>query len=701
LTQIKADMSLPVSPVSPLYLSPEAVTEVLKKTRKGQIKYERHVSLTEDAPRKSEEKEPEDPHTKAIVARLSSQFRSFAVDDSIQAKASNVKPEIATKKKSATQAGDMKLKAKPVVVLNRLPEETATASPTSAVDQALFLLEWRRKRDLEVAKRTRELRTRRSLEALRSSAAEDMRRKIEFFSTERRRKAEKDAAAAAEAEVRERQLLQSLRNEAKQKSQNVLKALQDMEEKEKEEANNKAGESLSRAIAAAKTVDMSLVVSEDFQSLIREGEELMRNMDAARALSVAEALDGSRPTMEAAARQARERKVEEERQRVERTARAAAEEKVRLEKEEREKLQREEAQRRREAEFAKQEMLAAEANKAPAVKPVSTSTVEDKLLPQISPANAQKLQALLTLKMEWQSKIDPLASTSADAGTKTFRFNCQKAVTTAINAIGTQSSAHLKDKLDRLRAILAGQAVEAGGGTRVSVAEHPLGVAFCMNFTAKKLVQQGPEVTTRRPENGFAYAVVIVALWAEFPDFGQLFLAHLYETCPYLVPCHYQPRPDEAEETYYKRLGYRYDDDGLVEKQDKFLDRLDGYAQLYAAITTAHVAKAVKATRQHPHGYGHAWTLLASTANLQPVSDVTATVIYRVLEIAGHALFSAYGKMFSSLLEVLRTQYMAKVEAATLDGRSGPVTRLADFLQKAVTSGTIQKPQKELKEGFI
>ena len=47
-----------------------------------------------------------------------------------------------------------------------------------------------------------------------------------------------------------------------------------------------------------------------------------------------------------------------------------------------------------------------------------------------------------------------------------------------------------------------------------------------------------------KPEYAFAMAQVVVALWAEFPDFGQLFTACLYETCPYLVPHHFGQKSD-------------------------------------------------------------------------------------------------------------------------------------------------------------
>ena len=63
----------------------------------------------------------------------------------------------------------------------------------------------------------------------------------------------------------------------------------------------------------------------------------------------------------------------------------------------------------------------------------------------------------------------------------------QKAVNTPINAISPVSTAHLRDKLDKLRQLLRGQPVAVTGG-QVSAASHPHGVAFCLDLVAKKFV---------------------------------------------------------------------------------------------------------------------------------------------------------------------------------------------------------------------
>ena len=97
-------------------------------------------------------------------------------------------------------------------------------------------------------------------------------------------------------------------------------------------------------------------------------------------------------------------------------------------------------------------------------------------------------------------------------------------------------------------------------------------------------------------------AAVIVALWAEFPDFGSLFLAYLYEACPYLVP-HHPPYPLEPSRAEYLALGYKYSEDDVIEEQPKFVKRMTGMARLWAAVTISGLPKGHESIN-HPHGLG-------------------------------------------------------------------------------------------------
>lgn len=77
-----------------------------------------------------------------------------------------------------------------------------------------------------------------------------------------------------------------------------------------------------------------------------------------------------------------------------------------------------------------------------------------------------------------------------------------------------------------------------------------------------------------------------------------------------------------------RELGYKYID-GVVEQQDKFLKRMTGLMRLYASLLVATPPRA----SQHPHGIQHAWMWLTSTMNLDPRPDITATMIYDLLEV--------------------------------------------------------------------
>jgi nucleoporin GLE1 len=301
------------------------------------------------------------------------------------------------------------------------------------------------------------------------------------------------------------------------------------------------------------------------------------------------------------------------------------------------------------------------------------------------------------LLSSWNNSLQPLVSNEA---LKPFVFACQKAVNVPVNAVGSVSSSHLKDKLDKLEALLSGQPVEVvGKSTKFSATEHQLGIAFCKNLLAKKLVDQGADVVSSKPEQAFSMAFVVVALWNKFPDFGTLFLAHLYKTCPYLLPCHFVRAPSMTDAEYYKLLGYKHDGDG-VEEQTMFIKRMSGLARLYAAIAVSTLPKA-KADEDHPHGLGNIWRWMAAVMNTTPINDVTATLLSEVLEITGYAMLNSYGIHFRKLLVAIQRDFIPAIRSVTLEGSGGPVQRLQLFLEKFAQSGIIKKASGMLAPGFL
>lgn len=112
----------------------------------------------------------------------------------------------------------------------------------------------------------------------------------------------------------------------------------------------------------------------------------------------------------------------------------------------------------------------------------------------------------------------------------------------------------------------------------------------------------------------FPVAIIIVALWNEHVDFGEMVLAHLREVCPFTVPIFLPQQEGQSDEDYYKSLGCKYSEDGTVEQQDKFLKRMSGFMRLYASITITQQRKSVN--KPHPHGLEHIWRWLAVVLNI-------------------------------------------------------------------------------------
>ena len=157
---------------------------------------------------------------------------------------------------------------------------------------------------------------------------------------------------------------------------------------------------------------------------------------------------------------------------------------------------------------------------------------------------------------------------------------------------------------------------------------------------------------------------------------------------------------------FSRSLGYTFNDAGEVEKQDKFLSRMSGMIRLYAAIMVTSApppgghAPNKTAPAAHPHGIEHAWVWLTSLVNLEPRPDITATVLYDILYVTGHALLNKYGKQFKKLQQMIMNTFLPKIKAVTPHGTSGPLTRLEEFLQKCIVTGQVAPPNGMITADF-
>ncbi|KAF3695365.1 Nucleoporin GLE1 GLE1-like protein [Channa argus] len=284
-----------------------------------------------------------------------------------------------------------------------------------------------------------------------------------------------------------------------------------------------------------------------------------------------------------------------------------------------------------------------------------------------------------------------------DTKTKMLKLELQKAANIPVSQISSNSGSQLREIFDKIDKLMAGRAVVSGGKS-VCATQHPQGLDFAAYKLAEKFVKQGEEEVASHHEAAFPIAVVASGVWELHPRVGDLLLAHLHKKCPYSVP-HYPPMKDGTPvEEYQRILGYRVDDCG-VEGQDSFLKRMSGMIRLYAAIIQLRWPYSSK-QGPVPHGLNHGWRWLAQMLNMEPLADITATLLFDFLEVCGNALMKQYQGQFWKLILYLKEEYFPRIEAVTSSGQMGSVIRLKHFLETSLQNRQISPPKGQLSSTF-
>ncbi|TNM90083.1 hypothetical protein fugu_004317 [Takifugu bimaculatus] len=246
--------------------------------------------------------------------------------------------------------------------------------------------------------------------------------------------------------------------------------------------------------------------------------------------------------------------------------------------------------------------------------------------------------------------------------TKKLKQELQKAATIPVSQISSNSGSQVKELFDKIDQFLSGQPVMLEGKS-VSTSMHPQAQNFAFYKVAEKFVKQGEEEVASHFEAAFPIAMVASGIWEQHPQVGELILAHLHKKCPYAVP-HYPAMKDGSTvEDYQRLLGYRVDSSG-VEDQNSFLKKMSGMIRLYAAIIQQKWPFSSK-QGPPPHALNHGWRWLAQMLNMEPVSDITSTLLFEFLEVCGNALMSQYRDQFWKLIRLLKEEYLPRYLQST------------------------------------
>lgn len=331
-------------------------------------------------------------------------------------------------------------------------------------------------------------------------------------------------------------------------------------------------------------------------------------------------------------------------------------------------------------------------------------------VPSPGPAGTQNEDLQVKVQdstMQWYQQLQDASAkcvlafegltTSKDSQAKKIKMDLQKAATIPVSQISTIAGSKLKEVFEKIHSLLSGKPVQSGGRS-VSVTLNPQGLDFVQYKLAEKFVKQGEEEVASHHEAAFPIAVVASGIWELHPKVGDLILAHLHKKCPYSVPFYPAFKEGMALEDYQRMLGYQVTD-SKVEQQDNFLKRMSGMIRLYAAIIQLQWPYGNR-QEAHPHGLNHGWRWLAQILNMEPLSDVTATLLFDFLEVCGNALMKQYQVQFWKVILLIKEDYFPRIEAITSSGQMGSFIRLKQFLEKCLQRREIPVPKGFLTSSF-
>ncbi|XP_078734206.1 mRNA export factor GLE1 isoform X1 [Lampetra fluviatilis] len=311
--------------------------------------------------------------------------------------------------------------------------------------------------------------------------------------------------------------------------------------------------------------------------------------------------------------------------------------------------------------------------------------------------------SILSWSKELQGKLEETLknmdglNSSKDPKIKAIKFDLAKAVSTPVSQICSTSGSHLYDITGKLNSLLSSQTIEVGTRS-ISVTRHPQGLLYAQFKLGEKLVKQGEEEVASQHKAAFPIAAVAISLWDRHPALGELLLAHMHRKCPYTVPVFNLPTPGQNQEDFFRSLGYCYDGKTL-EKQDLFLNRMSGMMRLYAAIIATPVPSP-SMNKSHPHGLQYGWRWIAQMLNLEPVSDISATMLFDFLEVAGNAMERAYCSQFWKLLFFIIEEYLPRIEKVSSPAQMGSVSRLKLFVERCIARRVVPQASGYLSESF-
>ncbi|KAI1293636.1 Nucleoporin GLE1 [Halotydeus destructor] len=288
----------------------------------------------------------------------------------------------------------------------------------------------------------------------------------------------------------------------------------------------------------------------------------------------------------------------------------------------------------------------------------------------------------------------------ADPAVKAYRLTLQQFIRTTINTISSGSNEHLKDKYRRLSSLLEGNVLEFQE-KRFKATDHPESLNFCISFAVKTFLSVGGKQVQSVPKAAYPMAAIIVLIWQKYPLFGKVFLASLYEKCPYLSGYYPVRESGDSDVAYLIACGYIYGSDNeTLETEESFHNRMRALTRIYGAIIQSSI------TDIHPHGPGQGWECLSKLLNQDPRPGTTAAILHAFLTSSMFKMLTTYRKQMVKLIAFIHSDYIKRIETVSVhEVKKQSLVQLKmfldDVLKKMNRNQASLKPEGVLPDYFF
>ncbi|KAJ1858393.1 hypothetical protein GGH12_000793 [Coemansia sp. RSA 1822] len=174
-----------------------------------------------------------------------------------------------------------------------------------------------------------------------------------------------------------------------------------------------------------------------------------------------------------------------------------------------------------------------------------------------------------------------------------------------------------------------------------------------------------------------------VLVMQAYPKLADMLIIQLVKKCPFVVPQYMAKQPGQNTDNFIKAAGYWQNDDGYIESEGIYAERMTGMLALFAAI----VQMPDIGSQPNPFPVHHGWIWLARIINMPPRA-ILPLLVQTFLSVAGPTMLGVYGRQMDKLIGVLATTWIATVTGSSPLAVAGK-SNLTTFIDKYHSSGSI------------